>query len=102
MATTYEQAAKAVYDASIKEWEPSWGTFLLDDRDIIEDDEVFVFIVGAREMLIDMNPDFTTVGGGNGVVSKIDGTLTRVPWIFVEEEHPNLVQYKNPHPIYFH
>ncbi|MCL2455845.1 MAG: hypothetical protein FWD18_11190 [Micrococcales bacterium] len=102
MSITYEQAAEIVYSEGVSGWEPSWGTFILDDRSIMEDDEVFVFIVGAREMLVDMNPDFMTVGGGNGVVSKADGTLRWIPWVFIEEERPDLTQRPNPRPTYFH
>ena len=101
MTITYERAAAIVYNEASSEWDPSWGTFVLDDRDVVEDEEVFVFVVGSREMLVDMNPDFLMAGDRNGVVSKADGSLTWVPWLFVQEEHPNLVERPNPNPRYF-
>ena len=51
MAVTYEQAREIVREGL----EPGWphGAFCLDDREIGENDEFYVFKVGAREYLID-------------------------------------------------
>jgi hypothetical protein len=101
MPITYEEAADIVYRARAGDWDPQRGTFILDDRTIIEDDEVYVFISGAREMIVDRNPAFLTVGGGNGVVSKKDGNLTWIPWVILMDARPSLKQHKNPNPRYF-
>ncbi|MCL2455408.1 MAG: hypothetical protein FWD18_08975 [Micrococcales bacterium] len=102
MSVTYDQAAEIAYGAGLDGWDSSLGTFLLDDRDIIEDDEVFVFVVGSREHLIDRNPRFFMAGGGSGVVSKTDGTIEWIPWHFLQEMRPGLVERPNPSPVYFH
>lgn len=99
---TYEQAAEIVYEASVATWDPSYGTLIIDDRVIIEDDDVYVFIVGARENLIDMNPEYLTAGDSNAVVDKTDGTLMWIPWHFIQDERPDLVERQNPNPVYFH
>lgn len=51
MPFTYEQAREIIRD----HLEPGWthGTFCLDDTNIVENDEFFVFEVGAREFLVD-------------------------------------------------
>src|SRR5262245_34133382 len=70
MAVTYEQAREIIR----AELEPNWthGTFCLDDRQIVENDELFVFSVGAREWLVDGDHDYLLIGEVS-VVSKVDG-----------------------------
>ncbi|GAB3413822.1 hypothetical protein [Flindersiella endophytica] len=71
MAVTYEQAREILR----AELEPSWthGAFCLDDRQIVENDELFVFSVGAREWLVDGDHDYMLIGEVP-VVTKADGT----------------------------
>jgi hypothetical protein len=53
MTIAYEEARELMRRAV----EPAWniGTFCLDDSYIVENDEMFVFSVGAREYLVDDN-----------------------------------------------
>lgn len=64
MSVFYEEARENVR----ARFEPGWtlGTFCLDDRYIVENDEFWVFSVGAREHLID-------------VVYKDDGRIGSLP-----------------------
>jgi hypothetical protein len=76
VAITYEQAREIIR----AELEPSWthGAFCLDDRKIVENDELFVFSIGAREWLIDGDLSYAIVGGVP-VVSKADGSVSSRP-----------------------
>ena len=64
MALTYEQAAELAYRAGEVAWDPQWGTFCFDDREITEDDEVYVFTSGPREAIVDHDHAFMRYGGG--------------------------------------
>jgi hypothetical protein len=101
MPFTYDDAAALVYQTSLAAWDPEWGTFILDDRGIIEDELVWVFVGGAREDIVDQNPQFRSAGGGSAVVSKLDGTLEWQAWLQITDAHPALTERPNPHPIYF-
>lgn len=74
MAVSHEEAVEIVR----ARFEPGWthGTFCLDDRFIVENEEFYVFEVGAREDLIDGNPDYA-VAGGVPTVYKPDGLRAR-------------------------
>ena len=76
MSITYEQARESVR----ARFEPGWdlGTFCLDDRNIVENDEFWVFAIGAREFLIDDDFDYA-IAGGVPVVYKIDGSIGSRP-----------------------
>ena len=94
MAMTYEQAREIIR----AEAEPSWthGTFCLDDRQIVENDEFFVFSVGAREWLVD--GDFSYAhAGGVPVVSKEDGSVSSRPSIEIAMDDSFVVR-PNPSP----
>jgi hypothetical protein len=73
MAVSYEQAREIVR----REIEPQWdqGTFCLDDRQIVENDEVYAFNVGAREWIVDRDDDYR-IRGGLPVVDKATGELS--------------------------
>lgn len=76
MAVTYEEARQIVRQAT----EPDWrvGTYCLDDRRIVENDDFFVFEVGAREFLVDGNLSYS-IAGSVPVVHKEDGQLEWLP-----------------------
>lgn len=76
MTVSYEQARETVRRAT----EPGWtlGTYCLDDRRIVENDEIYVFQVGAREYLLDGDRSYATAGGVP-VVRKADGELQWLP-----------------------
>lgn len=72
MPITYEGARELVRRTVRPSGET--GTFCLDDRKIIENDDMYVFEVGAREHIVDGDDDFEIVGGVP-VVYKEDGRL---------------------------
>lgn len=80
MTLTYEDARTRVIDATRPGWDN--GTFCLDDREITENDQMFVFNVGAREFLVDSDTSFAVVGGV-WVVYKDDGRVTTLPSVDV-------------------
>ena len=96
MALSYEEAREIV----LREVAPNWGlgTFCLDDREITEDDEVYVFTVGAREYIVDGDESYLTVGGALPVVHKADGKLESMPWAALLQVRPNLRTQPNPNP----
>jgi 5-formaminoimidazole-4-carboxamide-1-beta-D-ribofuranosyl 5'-monophosphate synthetase len=61
VTVSYEEAREIVR----AHFEPGWidGTFCLDDRSITENDEFYVFEVGAREYLVDGDFDYAIAGG---------------------------------------
>jgi hypothetical protein len=69
---TYEHARESVRARLEPEWK--WGTFCLDDRKIVENDEFWVFAVGAREFLVDHDRSYA-VTGGVVIVEKADGRI---------------------------
>lgn len=96
MTITYEQARDRVR----AELEPTWstGTFTIDDRTIVENDEMYVFEVGAREFLKDRDPAFEIVGGVT-VVYKEDGRVDSLPSVQVALDE-SLQRRANPTPIF--
>jgi hypothetical protein len=48
---TYQEARETVRAKLEPDWK--WGTFGLDDRKIVENDEFWVFAVGGREFIVD-------------------------------------------------
>ncbi|MEU5723171.1 hypothetical protein [Micromonospora sp. NPDC047738] len=76
MAVTYEQARDIVRHATEPDW--PFGTYCLDDRRIVENDDFFVFEVGAREFLVDGDMSYA-MAGSVPVVHKADGRLEYVP-----------------------
>lgn len=94
MTTTYEDARSKV----IAELKPDWtnGTFCLDDRQIVENDELFVFNVGAREFIVDGDASFAVVGGVT-VVYKADGRVASLPSVDVAMD-PTMRTRPNPAP----
>ena len=96
MTITYEQARDRVR----AELEPTWktGTFCIDDRTIVENDEMYVFEVGAREFLQDRDPAFEIVGGVT-VVYKEDGRVGSLPSVQVALDQ-SVQRRPNPEPTF--
>jgi hypothetical protein len=94
MAISYAQAR----DIVLAEVPPQWtlGTFYMDESTITEDDEVFVFTVGPRELLIDGDEDYERDGSSLPVVSKEDGRLEWLTWPFLLINRPELEARPNP------
>jgi hypothetical protein len=94
VAVTHERAREIIR----AELEPSWthGTFCLDDRQIVENDELFVFSVGAREWLVDGDHDYLLIGEVH-VVSKADGSVSSRPSIEIAMDD-SIVRRPNPSP----
>ncbi len=63
--------------------EPTWtdGTFWLDERLLVEDDELYLFRVGPREWLVDGDVTRARYGGGLPAVVKATGRLVWLPEI---------------------
>lgn len=101
MALTYEQAAELAHRAGAVAWDPQWGTFCFDDREITEDDEVFVFYGAPREYIVDRDWAFATAGGGHVVVHKDNGELEWLPWVYLMTTRPGLRTKPNTRPVYF-
>ncbi|MER8119179.1 hypothetical protein [Streptomyces sp. NPDC094031] len=96
MTITYEQARDRVR----AELEPTWstGTFTIDDRTIVDNDDLYVFEVGAREFLKDGDPAFEMVGGVT-VVYKEDGRVGSLPSVQVALD-PSIQRRPNPEPLF--
>ncbi|MGX1805696.1 hypothetical protein ACWIGI_08280 [Nocardia sp. NPDC055321] len=75
---SYEQARENVLDYYRNGWPDGYGTFCLDDRKIVENDEFFVFDVGCREYLVDGDHSYA-IAGGVTVVYKQDGRVGSLP-----------------------
>lgn len=94
MAISYEQAREIVR----ARFEPGWnfGTFCLDDRNIVENDEFWVFAIGAREHLIDKDKEYA-IAGGVTVVYKEDGRISSLPSPEIAMD-PTIRSRPNPNP----
>lgn len=94
MPVSYEQARESVR----ARFEPGWdlGTFCLDDRKIVENDEFYVFAVGAREALIDEDDDYM-IYGGITIVYKEDGKIGSRASVDVAMD-PTVRIRSNPNP----
>jgi hypothetical protein len=94
MPVSYEQAR----DIIRRRLEPTWthGTFCLDDRKIVENDEFYVFAVGAREFLVDGDESYEAVGGVS-VVYKEDGRVGSLASVAVATD-PTVRVAPNPAP----
>lgn len=91
---TYEEARESIR----RKFEPKWnhGTFCLDDRYIVENDEFWVFAVGAREFLVDDDHSYAIIGGGP-VVFKEDGRVGSRASVAVAMD-PTIRSRPNPSP----
>jgi hypothetical protein len=96
VAITYEEAVRIVLEHSTPGW--TIGTFHLDDRKIVETDEVYVFNVGAREYLVDGDMSFA-IAGGVPVVYKATGEFGSRSSVVVATD-PAMRVRENPNPIF--
>jgi len=94
MTVTYEQAREIVRNR----FEPGWidGTFCLDDRLIVENDDFYVFSIGAREFIIDGDFDYM-IAGGVPLVFKSDGRIDSRASVDVAMD-PSIRRRPNPNP----
>lgn len=94
MTISYEDARERVRE----HLEPGWnhGTFCLDDREIRENDEFYVFNVGAREYLVGGDKSYALYGGVT-VVFKEDGRVGSLPSPEVAMD-PTIRSRPNPNP----
>ncbi|MFG2091386.1 MULTISPECIES: hypothetical protein [unclassified Spirillospora] len=94
MPVTYEQAREIVR----QHFEPGWtnGTFCLDDRMIVENDEFYVFNIDAREFIVDGDVSFATAGGVS-IVFKEDGRVESRPSVMIATD-PSIQSRTNPSP----
>ena len=94
MPVSYEQAREIVR----AHFEPGWthGTFCLDDRMIVANDEFYVFNVAAREYVVDGDDSFATEGG-MPIVFKEDGRVESLPSVMVATD-TSVRSRPNPNP----
>ena len=94
MPVGYEQAR----DIIRRRLEPTWTrvTFCLDDRKIVENDEFYVFAIGAREFLVDGDESYEDIGGVS-VVYKEDGRVGSLASVVVAT-NPTVRVAPNPAP----
>jgi 5-formaminoimidazole-4-carboxamide-1-beta-D-ribofuranosyl 5'-monophosphate synthetase len=94
MTVSYEQAR----ESARARFEPGWtvGTFCLDDRYIIENDEFYIFDIGAREYLIDDNMEYAIIGSVT-IVYKEDGKISALSSCLVPTD-PTIRSKPNPNP----
>ncbi|WP_458690877.1 hypothetical protein [Nocardia tengchongensis] len=95
MNITHEQA----YEIGYRTLQPTWthGTFCIDDRKIVETDDYYLLVVGAREWLIDRDDSFLTFGNRATVVYKRTGELGKLMPVTVNDD-PTLRRRENPNP----
>jgi hypothetical protein len=94
LPVSYEEAREIIRSR----FEPGWthGTFCLDDRYITENDEFYVFSVGAREYLVDGDLEYA-IAGGVPVVFKSDGHVESRASVTVAMD-PTITGRPNPNP----
>jgi hypothetical protein len=94
MVVSYEEAREIVRQQT----EPGWdlGTYCLNDRTIIENDEIYVFDVGAREYLVDGDTSYC-IFGGVPVVYKANGRFDTLPSPMIAMD-PTVRTRHNPSP----
>jgi hypothetical protein len=80
VTVTYEQAREIVRERFAAGW--TNGTFCLDDRQVVENEDFYVFNVGAREYIVDDDFSYATAGGVP-VVFKKDGRIESRPSVLV-------------------
>jgi hypothetical protein len=96
MSVTYEQAREIIRNRLEAGW--NHGTFCLDDRNIVENDEFYVFAVGAREFLVDGDSTYEAIGGVS-VVYKRDGNIGSLPSVTVATDDSTRIR-PNPNPTF--
>jgi hypothetical protein len=94
MPVSYAQAR----DIMVSNVRPKWthGTFYVDESEITEDDEMYVFTVGPRELLVDGDDSYQRVGSSLPVVFKDDGRLEWRTWVSLLNSRPGMQSRPNP------
>lgn len=93
---SYDEARRKIVDEASRNW--ARGTFCLDDREIVEDDSIFVFNVGAREYVVDGDRSYVGMGAPIPTVDKETGAVAWVPGMLLYGQHPDLQRRPNPDP----
>ena len=93
---SYDEARQLVIDTLAPNWQD--GAFCLDDRLIVEDDELYFFKVGAREPLVSGDISYARFGGGVAGVVKSTGMVVWIPEIRVALRAQSLRMRRNPRP----
>ena len=94
MAVSYERA-REILPGAFRIWRLN-GTFCLDDRTIVENDEFYVFNIAAREFIVDGDVSFATAGGVS-IVFKKDGRVEPRPSVMIATD-PSIQSRTNPNP----
>ena len=94
--SSYVEARESLRAELADEWND--GTFCLDDRVIVQNDDLFVFKVGPRELLVDGDLRYARFGGAVPAVHKRDGRLMWIPEVRLLEMAPSLRTQRNPTP----
>ena len=94
MPVTYEQAREIIRN----HFRPGWthGTFCLDDRNIVENDDFYVFEVGAREFIVGGDESYEAIGGVP-IVYKKDGSIGSLPSVAIAMDD-SIRREANPNP----
>lgn len=96
MSTSYAEAREIVRRKAGADW--SVGTFCLDDREILDNDELYVFRIGAWEHLVGGDRTYA-VAGGVPVVYKADGRFDWLPSAAVAMDR-TIRSTPNPEPTF--
>jgi hypothetical protein len=96
MTVSYNEARRLVIETLAPNWHD--GTFCLDDRLIVEDDDLYFFKVGARELLVDGDISYARFGGGVAGVVKSTGMVVWIPEIRLALRAHSLHMRRNPRP----
>lgn len=94
MSVTYEQAREIVRNHFRPDW--THGTFCLDDRNIVENDDFYVFEVGAREFLVGGDESYEVIGG-IPIIYKEDGSIGALPSVAIAVDD-SIRREANPNP----
>jgi hypothetical protein len=98
MSVTYEEARSVVCETLAPHWED--GTFCLDDRLIVEDDDLYLFNVGARELIEGGDESYARFGGAIAGVVKETGLVIWVPEVQVAARADSFRTRTNPFPSF--
>jgi 5-formaminoimidazole-4-carboxamide-1-beta-D-ribofuranosyl 5'-monophosphate synthetase len=96
VTVTYERARETVLEHFASGW--THGTFCLDDRQIAENEEFYVFNIGAREFIVDGDNSYAIIGGVT-VVLKEGGRIESRPSVAIATDR-TIKTRPNPNPTF--
>ncbi|MGW4632144.1 DUF7691 family protein [Nocardia sp. NPDC004415] len=99
MTVSHDEAREIVRARFEPNRPDDFGTFCIDDREITENDELYVFRIGAWEFLIEDDISYAIIPGAVPAVYKRGGrviSLPHIPW-----DQPVTVSRPNPSPALF-